>query len=117
MKSKSLMSSLRTPSSLVSRPDEKELPLPRQTTARSPSRWCSSPRISNKRRSIASFAALCFSGRLLLTIAIGPSNSSSIGSALTLVLLSPAEHRRTLFGERAHRLEVVLGLRAEHHAL
>jgi hypothetical protein len=42
MKSKSEMSSLRTPSSLVSRPDEKLLPSPRQTMARTSSHVCSS---------------------------------------------------------------------------
>jgi hypothetical protein len=62
MNAKSLMSSVRTPSCEVSRPDENDAPSPRQITARSPGRSCSSARIANRRWSIASFAALCFSG-------------------------------------------------------
>jgi hypothetical protein len=76
MKSRLPMSSVRTPSWVVSRPDENDLPLPRQTIARTSSRRCSSASACQSCASIASFAALCLSGRLLLRIATDPSYSS-----------------------------------------
>ncbi len=60
----------------TSRPDENALPSPRQITARTSGRPRSSPRISQRRRSIASSNALRFSGLSLVITAIGPSYSS-----------------------------------------
>ena len=60
----------------TSRPDDHDLPSPRQITARTSGRSFSSPRISKSRWSIASSKALCFSTLSLVIVAIGPSMSS-----------------------------------------
>jgi hypothetical protein len=60
----------------TSRPEDQDLPSPRQITARTSGRSFSSPRISKSRPSIASSKALCFSTLSFVIVAIGPSMSS-----------------------------------------
>src|SRR5690606_24725465 len=88
--SRSVRSSVRTPSSLVSRPDENDFPLPRHTMQRRPGRACSSASSSHRRASISSLAALCFSGRLFERTATGPSYSSvTVGDPAPALIVSP----------------------------
>ena len=75
MNSRSEMSSTRSPIWPVSRPEEKLFPSPRQTIARRSGISWTSARTSQSRRSISSLMALCFSGRLLVMTATGPSTS------------------------------------------
>src|SRR5687767_10043426 len=78
------MSSVRLapPMASTSRPDENDLPLPRHTMARTSARPSSSRKMSNISRSDESVNALCFSGRLFVTIATAPSKSSKISPAI-----------------------------------
>src|SRR5262245_24379596 len=66
-------STFRLPIEPTSRPDENDLPSPRQITAWTSGCSLSSPRTSNSSRSMSSSNALCLSGLSFVIVAIGPS--------------------------------------------
>jgi hypothetical protein len=111
MKSRLLMSSVRTPIWLVSRPEEKDLPSPRQMMARTSGFWWSSARQFQSRASISSLAALCFSGRLLDMMATLPSYSRVISSLLMGSSLSGGSVAATTYPERTYSVSLLRGTR------
>src|SRR6266851_3775874 len=72
----------------TSRPDENDLPSPRQMMARTSGRCFNSARMSNRRTSMSSSKALCLAGLSLVITATGPSISSRTFSLSALVATS-----------------------------
>jgi hypothetical protein len=68
------------PMAATSRPDDHDVPSPRQMTARTSGRCCSSARKPHSAASISSSQALCLSGLRFVIVATAPSISSVIRS-------------------------------------
>src|SRR6266540_4261248 len=81
------------PMELMSRPDENDLPSPRQMTTRTSDRLRSSPRMSKSRESISSSNALCLPGLSLVMVAIAPSYSRRTRSVTDPIPLSTSPYR------------------------
>ena len=94
------MSTLRLPIDPTSRPDDHDLPSPRQITARTSGCVFSSANASQSCVSMSSSNALCLSGLLLVIVAIGPSIVRSTVAAMLIPLVPALGATRRAAGPR-----------------